>query len=289
MSDPIRLRDSRSAANETLRALLEAGHSEKPRGERLRGVAERLGLPTASGGAALLAKSGAGVGLFSATKLGAVVLLVGAATAALAVRGRTVPTASAPAPIAVTSVLQGETAPEPVDTFSVPPPEPPSASSPAAAPIPGLRRKTPTLSRRTTAVPAPSAPVDRSERVPLTPTGAPATWGSSAPVLPQVPAEEAAPVPGNLLEHARRELPGDPARALDLALRHERLFGGYVEDREDVILEALARLGRTAEGRVRAERFLHTFPDSTHRETIATLFGFDHAPQNPSPGPPLKE
>ena len=97
MTDPMRLRDPRSGATPTLRRLLDAGRSETPGSERLRGVASRLGLTASAvpGASGPLAKGGAaGLGHAGVAKLGAVVLILGAGTGALAMRDRGGPVAS---------------------------------------------------------------------------------------------------------------------------------------------------------------------------------------------------
>ena len=97
MADPIRLRDPRSGASKALRQLIDAGRSEAPGPDRLRGVAGRLGLVASAipGASGPMAKGGAaGLGHAGVAKLGAVVLILGAGTGALAMRDRTVPVAS---------------------------------------------------------------------------------------------------------------------------------------------------------------------------------------------------
>ena len=108
--------------------------------------------------------------------------------------------------------------------------------------------------------------------------GAPATWGSSVAIAPQAPADAG---PAGLMEDAKRALASDPSRALDLAMLHERSFGGLVEERDLVIIQALLRLGRKDDARPYATRFLRVYPASAHRVEVAAPFGFDPGPQNP--------
>ena len=55
---------------------------------------------------------------------------------------------------------------------------------------------------------------------------------------------------------------GDPQAALDSARQHARRFpnGQLAEEREAIAIEALARLGRQAEARTRAEHFRRVYP-----------------------------
>jgi hypothetical protein len=119
----------------------------------------------------------------------------------------------------------------------------------------------------------PTALVPRSD-------SAPSTWGSSLALVPSPPDEERSPAAEGLVRQAQRELPSNPARALDLALRDEGISGGLVEERDVVIIRALVRLGRAEEARERAARFLRVYPRSEHRGEIAALFGFDPGRQN---------
>lgn len=75
---------------------------------------------------------------------------------------------------------------------------------------------------------------------------------------------------GTLLLRARRALPADPTAALALLSEHERLApsGVLTPEREAIAVEALARLGRHAEARRRAERFLERWPSSAHRSRV---------------------
>ncbi len=288
MTDPIRLRDPRSGASKALRQLIDAGRSETPGSERLRGMAGRLGLTASAipGGSGPLAKGGAaGLGHAGVAKLGAVVLIVGAGTGALALRDRTGPVANANTVVASAAVASatGTAAAVPLAPPAVDVPEPvaSSMSVPASSSIP----EAPARGRSVRpATPASTLPAVRRNQVASatsavpTTLGAPATWGSSVAIAPQAPA--AASTAG-LIEDAKRALATDPSRALDLAMQHERTYGGLAEERDLVIIEALLRLGRKDDARPYASRFLRVFPASAHRVEVAAPFGFDPGPQNP--------
>ena len=80
---------------------------------------------------------------------------------------------------------------------------------------------------------------------------------------------------------AERLLGTDPARALDLArAAGSRFPAGFVrEEREYVVIAALAKLGRTAEARPLAERFLRDYPDGAFSRRVRALSGL--APDQP--------
>lgn len=76
-----------------------------------------------------------------------------------------------------------------------------------------------------------------------------------------------------LIEKARKALAADPRRALALAQEHQRRFpvGALGVEREVIALEALARLGQTAEARRRALAFEAKFPRSIHLPRVRAL------------------
>jgi hypothetical protein len=73
-----------------------------------------------------------------------------------------------------------------------------------------------------------------------------------------------------LLRAARRALADDPARALQFTDQHRRRFtqGMLMQEREAIAVEALARLGRTSDVKVRAQAFFATFPSSPYRGRV---------------------
>jgi hypothetical protein len=84
-----------------------------------------------------------------------------------------------------------------------------------------------------------------------------------------------------LLQRAQELLRADPARALALVEGDARTFPGspLIQEREVIAIEALMRLGRAGEARVRAERFLRRFPRSAYRLRVQALTA------NPTPVP----
>lgn len=258
MSDPIRLRDPRAGASREMRDLLAAGRSDLPDTKRLSAIAGRLALVSPVPGRIDALAHGAGKWLGTgAGKVGAAALLVGFGTAAVAVR-----THSAP------SVLEGPTSASHASQATVAPPtsmeEAPEASGAATDPppaAPAVRRihqgrvHAP-ASAGSTSTPASEVPTAHP------PGWAPSTWGSSMAPSPVVPSGD------------------DASVALERALRDERSSNRLDEQRDVVIIEALVRLGRMAEARDRAARFLRIFPGSSHRREVAELVGFDLGSQN---------
>ena len=94
-----------------------------------------------------------------------------------------------------------------------------------------------------------------------------------APAKVEKPSVKASgPSEAELLENARRKLSSDPSGALELVQQHRARFRGGVlaQEREVIAIEALRRLGRTAEADARAEAFDRAFPNSAHRRKIDT-------------------
>lgn len=276
MSDPIRLRDPRAGASPELRDLLAAGRSELPDAKRLSAIAGRLGLVSPIPGRIDVLAHGASKWLGTgAAKVGAGALLVGLGTAAaVAGRGHRAPTApeapavSLPAAPATVAPPNPDEAPEP----SVLVPAPPRSSS-IPHPIHAARALVVASATPTATAPASTG----SESPPEHPPGwAPSTWGSSLAPAPPAPASDSL----DPLQRAERELPENPSRALELALRDELSSNRLDEQRDVVIIEALVKLGRMAEARERAARFLRIFPGSPRRREVADLVGFDPGSQN---------
>jgi hypothetical protein len=79
-----------------------------------------------------------------------------------------------------------------------------------------------------------------------------------------------------LLDEARGALAqGDPSRALDRIERHRRTFSSPIlgEERDAMEVEALARLGRSAEARARADAFRRRTPDSLFLPAVESAIG----------------
>jgi hypothetical protein len=96
------------------------------------------------------------------------------------------------------------------------------------------------------------------------------------PATPHPQSSTEAPVSeADLLTRAQAALGRDAAKALVLAEQHQRTFphGTLSQEREVIAIEALSRLGRTAEVKLRAARFLQAYPGSAHKSKIQSLLG----------------
>lgn len=146
----------------------------------------------------------------------------------------------------------------------------------AARPAPVVRREP---SPRKPAEPAPALP---SGEAPSTSDGdAP----PPAPVAKAVTAEANAgtgelrrgPLPREveLLKEARSALSSDPERALALTRRYgaEYPHGTYAQERDFIAISALARLGRGAEAKSRADAFRARYPRSAYLPQLERLLG----------------
>jgi hypothetical protein len=134
-------------------------------------------------------------------------------------------------------------------------------SSPSQAPTPVI-------------APAPSVVATEAPTPPLAPEPAapePSVSSAPAPVAPEKPAPRVQLSEADLLEQARSALKsGDAARALQNATEHAARFprGVLVQEREVLAIQALRRLGRSAEAERRAEAFGKAFPGSAFQRKL---------------------
>lgn len=129
---------------------------------------------------------------------------------------------------------------------------------------------------RSPQVEAPRAP--QLSAPPPAPSAAPPAVPPSQAIPPAAPTPSVAPSSkpvtleseSALLERARRELNGNPSRALALANEHARRFprGMLSQEREVIAIAALRHLGRSTEADQRAARFDRSYPNSAHQRTV---------------------
>ncbi len=200
------------------------------------------GVAAGSAGAASTAAGGAGAG----AKVLATIVLVGATAGAWALRSGATAPATDPFPVAavVDAPASGASAPMPTA------PEVAPAYEPSAPPAPtrgDLGVRSPSSSRRVRRAPA-------------------ARRSSAPPSSEATLAEELALV--RRISVALRD--GRADEALRLAEAHGRRFpqGHFVEERTALHARALCRLGRTAQGRRLARRFLRSHPNSIHQPAV---------------------
>jgi hypothetical protein len=145
-----------------------------------------------------------------------------------------------------------------------------------------LTRATPEAPAVEQAPPAAVELVPKLEEVEPPPVASPSgpETKPSAAARPEAAAAPERPAPReesttevDLLDEARQALGGNPAKALQLTRLHEQRFPGGVlgQEREVIAIDALSRLGRTAEAKRRAERFNARYPGSAHQSKIDRL------------------
>lgn len=266
--DPPRLLDSLEGGGD-LKAMLAAGKSETPDDARMLVLAAKIGIAGGLGGAGAAGAAGAGgaagasagagagagakvaAGAASAVKIGLAAKIVGAVAIAGAVGGGAVAVHRA------------------ANTAS-------SATPPAGM----IAQPSATTTARPTSVPANPAPTDTSLAIadPFA-SAAPSAATSARTVksaAPSASAEDNSPSAElALLEKAQDALRSRPAEALTLTNEHARRFpkGSYAQEREVIAIEALAKTGRTAEARARADRFKRAFPGSASIRRIDAILG----------------
>lgn len=133
--------------------------------------------------------------------------------------------------------------------------------TPVSRPAPSVT----STAERADAVAPPVA--DPTESVaPAVPSASVAPSLAPAPVAPKERRSNAE-IEVDLLERARRALGGNPSHALALTTEHKLRFpgGALAQEREVIAIEALRRLGRTDQARLRVDEFSKNYPGSAHR------------------------
>jgi hypothetical protein len=239
-AEPTRLRDADSGAPSRLRDLFDAAARDLPTPAELARLEARL-QPLLGDAPAPVPPSNPGR-LSPALKLGLGVLALGGVGMVVALSARDTEKS-----VRVTGTSTGSTVTSAPATSS-------------AAPAPSAPALPPTATAPLVAPPAVSAP---GVRPPASAReGAPARPSSAASGLPE----------DRLLEKARAALRQDPALSLALTREHQQRFAGGVltQEREVIAIDALRRLGRSAEADRRAERFEQRYPGSAHQRKLDT-------------------
>lgn len=261
LRDPPRLAAS---TDELLRGALEAGKADLPSAAELAALAAKLGpivgggpgapgggSPAAGGAGAMsgAAKLAAVVGLGAAVALGGAAYL-GAFSPAAPTSGSAIATASASASATASANATA------------------SASASANAMANAMANASTTTSAMASATAGARAGTAASARV-ASPASAPSATAERTPE----PLEPEA----TLLGRAQDALRSDPARALALCERHARDYPGALlgQEREVIAVDALTKLGRTAEAKARARRFRDQHPSSSHLGRLKVLVGDD--------------
>ena len=149
------------------------------------------------------------------------------------------------------------------------------SASPSSPPSPAPSAQRPSLQVSPKPSPVVPAVPPAAENAPAAPEPAPAAALDSAPVaakLPEKPTPPARLSEAELLEQARAALRADPARALQRANEHAARFprGVLVQEREVLAIQALRKLGRSADADRRAAAFVKAFPGSAFARQLAT-------------------
>lgn len=264
--DPPRLLDS--AEDERLLSALRSGVSETASPAQMELVASKLAgilAPPAVGAGVGAGAGKVGAGLASGVFVKSTILVLGVGLAgATAIYVRT---GDAPGPAMVESVATAPTfIEEPATAPVAVDPAPAVAASYTAAPEPVVSRRPPD---RATDPPIranapPPRDVRESEERPAEAASEPASSSTSA----REPEAK-------LLARAQSALRSDPGEALSLATEHATSYPGglLAQEREVIAIEALTRLSRLEEARLRARRFRSVYPGSTHLGRIEVLVG----------------
>ncbi len=146
----------------------------------------------------------------------------------------------------------------------------PFAAPPRAAHAAGSPRGGSALVARVPAVPdPPSSSIARGQPRSLAHTAPPLDSPSPATDADELLRE------AELLEKARADISRDPASSLRSLDQHREGFGDgqLTAERELLAIDALARQGRSAEARARADAFLARFPSSPYADRVRRIVG----------------
>lgn len=146
-------------------------------------------------------------------------------------------------------------------------------SEPPRATVPVAQSATPAKSR----TPAPETPAVEDVPV-ITPEALPTAEAPDSAPPKHAPAKSKDQLYREELEHLaqlRRVAATRPAEAVRMADQgHARFAGGMLyQEREAIAIRSLARAGRSAQARARAQRFLDRFPKSPFSEQIRVAVG----------------
>ena len=262
MSDPTRLLDE-PGASPALQDLLGSARDDGPSADDLARLAKRLGpLLVATAPVSAAAATSATSSAAATTKAAAATAVGTQVATGAGVLKLTVIAAVGGTVIAAGSFQAGRS------YEATHPPPPPRVEKVVAAP------------------PPPVAPMVVEE--PVAPEPEPAAVQEEPPKVakpqprPVQKAPEAKPTEVELLEKAMAAMKaGDHKGALALTARHATEFqgGALVQEREMLAIEALLKLGKTPEARLKAEEFRRKYPTSSHLLRLDALVG----PQSRSP------
>jgi hypothetical protein len=247
--------------------------------ERWRGIAAarlREKMAETSGGRTVIGSGSRTTFVKMAAALAAVAA-VWAGVAGYRAHRHATPWATIPAPLSSVADLprfgssQPESATQKLQRVA-PSPEPVASANPLDP--------SPSVAEMEAPPPAPALPPRKAIPLSLPLLSRDDPWGltsapkSAAPVDKRAPAPRAA-IEEDLLERATRALATDPQTALALMEQHRATFanGKLAQEREVVIIQALAKLGRLDAAQSVAKRFLAEHPESPYAKDVLTMAG----------------
>lgn len=147
------------------------------------------------------------------------------------------------------------------ETRSFVTPETPARSAPSVVDVASAPANEP-------ATAAPALPVLSVDQLPSAAPVARATAASST-------ATTAKPTELELVQRAQAAIGSDPERALAVTTEHARAYptGAFVQEREVIAVEALARLGRSDEATKRAVALVRRFPRTPYATRLERALG----------------
>jgi hypothetical protein len=293
--DPVRLS---AGGSDAMRDLLRSSAADAPSPAQLASLSAKLapmlhgGVASAAGGGATGVTTGVTTGLKAWLVVGTIA--VAAVTGTIVVRRSrdhaTPPTAAAPATTASGPAAAATGPATPASGPATPASGPATttralaAAAVASAPPPAVATVAPASRGENVGLAvaaAPGAGPSRPTSSPRRRSGSPAVAAMlpppaaspSAPAsLPSAPAAVSTEI--QLLDAAQLALRGgDLARALALTSSHRDAYprGAMTEEREAIAVEALVRLGRTDDARVRLASFVTRFPGSGYHARLQRL------------------
>ncbi len=147
----------------------------------------------------------------------------------------------------------------------------PSRADPVATTT--VREPTPAQTAEATATATASLPVHLLPSAPPPSTSAPT--GSRARAPSGALADQGSAAELDLIQRAQTELVSNPQRALAVTSEHARAYpaGEFVQEREVIAVEALAKLGRRDEAVGRALALTKAFPNTPYATRLAKAIG----------------
>lgn len=142
-----------------------------------------------------------------------------------------------------------------------------AATEPATMPSAEEAAPEPATPGRSEAISVDDLPVAAPRATPIS--------GSGSTTRPTATSAKPSPTELELFKRAEAALSADPARALSLTSEQARLYaaGEFVQEREVIAVEALARMGRNEEALRRARALVERFPRTPYATRLEVAVG----------------